>query len=318
MLSKAKSRLSRLNRGELPGGKQKSKQGERKMKKSMLLILMLIIGLAMSTNLMAVDYYVDPNGTDDVSHGSGTGTDAWATIEYAVNNVADPTTATIIIHVSGDTYTLNSDVVTINEAFGSSSGGLTIRGAGAGSTIVQAAASSGIATNRVFYISGSDETVTLEAMTIRYGKISNSPGGVIYNLQGNLTLTNCTISGNTATVSGSGGAIYNNAGTLAMTNCTVSGNTANSYGGGTYNQNGTLTMTNCTVSGNTTNDAADGGDGLMTVGGPVTITNCTFANNSADASDGGGIYLYNNTLNIKNTIIANNSASGTADFFKNI
>ncbi|MCK4639965.1 MAG: hypothetical protein KAU06_01385 [Candidatus Marinimicrobia bacterium] len=79
-------------------------------KLSLVFVIMLIMLLALSTNLMAqvVDYYVDPSGTDDMP--GGTSGDPWATIEYAVNNVANPTTATIVIHVSGDTYTLNNDV----------------------------------------------------------------------------------------------------------------------------------------------------------------------------------------------------------------
>ena len=101
---------------------------------------------------MAVDYYVDPSGTDDMP--GGTSGDPWATIEYAVNNVANPTTATIVINVSGDTYTLNSDVISIDRSFGSISGGLTIRGAGAATTIIQAAASAGTATEYVFLIWG--------------------------------------------------------------------------------------------------------------------------------------------------------------------
>ena len=271
---------------------------------------MLIMLLAMSTSLMAVDYYVDPLGTDDVSHGEGTGTDAWKTIEWAVNNVSDPTTATIIIHVSGDTYTLNSNDIDIDRGFGSTSGGLTIRGAG--STIVQAAASSGTANDRVFYINGSDETVALEDMTILYGK-TTSYGGGLYNMAGTLTMINCTVSGNTSGYSGGGLESY--AGTLTMTNCTVSGNTAEDYGGGLTNNYGTLTMTNCTVSGNTVNPGSLGGGGLFTYEGPATITNCTFANNSVPNGDGGGIYLYSNSLYIKNTIIANNSAQDYPNYY---
>ena len=281
------------------------------MKKFMILITIVILGLGLCTNLMAVDYYVDyTNGTDDGGHGTGTGTDAWKTIEYAVNNVSNPTTATIVIHVSGDTYTLNSDVISINSGFGSTSGGLTIQGAGAGSTIVQAESSSGPATARVFHIIGNDETVTLENMTIRYGK--ENPGGGIYNEGGILTLTNCTVSENTTN---QGGGLYN-IGTLTMTNCTFRGNTASYHSGGLSNKSGTLTMTNCTFSGNTTNGGTDGGGGLYTAVS-ATITNCTFANNSAPTSDGGGIYLFSDYLHIKNTIIANNTANGTADYHYN-
>ena len=276
-------------------------------------LTLLLIVLAMSTSLMADDYYVDPSGTDDGSHGSGPGIGAWETIQYAVNNVSDPTTATIMIHVSGDTYTLNSNPIYTNfRGFGSISGGLTIRGAGAGSTIVQAESSPGTATDCVFYIHGSDETVTLEDMTIRYGHRG------IYNQYGTLTLTNCTISGNTID-SGGGAGIENYEGTLTMTNCTVSGNTSNSgFGGGIYNSvDGTLTMTNCTVSGNTSNSLLDTGGGLYNYG-TATITNCTFANNTAPNTSYGGAGLYHRmgTIYIKNTIIANNSSDGYADFCK--
>ena len=204
-------------------------------KTSLVLVFMLIMLLAISTSLMAVDYYVDPSGTDDMP--GGTSGDPWATIEYAVNSVSDPETETIVIHVSGDTYTLNSNDIGIHRHFGSTSGGLTIRGAGAGSTIVQAVAS-GTANDRVFHIYGTDETVTLEAMTIRYGETTESGGG-IYVSNTTLTLTNCTVSGNNA--GNDGGGIRITSGTITMTNCTVSGNTTTSYGGGISNSSGTLT-----------------------------------------------------------------------------
>ena len=49
---------------------------------------------------------------------------------------------------------------------------------------------------------------------------------------GTATLTNCTVSGNSAD---SGGGLYNY-GTATLTNCTVSGNTAGRYGGGLDNR----------------------------------------------------------------------------------
>jgi hypothetical protein len=45
------------------------------------------------------------------------------------------------------------------------------------------------------------------------------------------TLTNSTVSGNTATVIDGGGGIWNNGGTLTLTNSMVSGNSAYYTGG---------------------------------------------------------------------------------------
>ena len=87
------------------------------------------------------------------------------------------------------------------------------------------------------------------------------------------TLTNCTISGNSA--AGSGGGLFNgyHYGTTTLTNCTVSGNSATGNGGGLYNAtDGTTTLTNCTVSGN----SAVGGGGISNQGTlNVASTNIT-------------------------------------------
>jgi len=255
------------------------------------------------------------------------------TIEYAVNTVSDPTTATIVIHVSAGTYTLNSNEVGIDRNFTN----LTIQGAGIGVTIVQAESTEGTATKCVFLI-GSDETVLIEKMTIRYGRIANDfgggiwisystltltnciicnnsaswQGGGIYNRGGSLSLVNCTISGNSVYASGEshdGGGIYNYLGTCSLTNCTVSGNTAVYDGGGIYSRT-TMTLANCTISGN---DAGNAGGGIYNTNN-TTLTNCTVSNNTAAVSSG-GIRNAGGTLYIKNTILANNTTDGSADDF---
>ena len=57
---------------------------------------------------------------------------------------------------------------------------------------------------------------------------------------GTTTLSNCTLSGNTA--GGFGGGVYNIYVNATLTNCTVSGNSA-SAGGGLFNGRGTITET---------------------------------------------------------------------------
>ena len=97
-----------------------------------------------------------------------------------------------------------------------------------------------------------------------------------------LTLTNSTVSGNSA---GSGGGIYNSsAGYATITNSTVSENDAYYDGaayyggiGGSISNRGDLSLTNSTVSGNTADDL---GGGITNIGN-VYLDNAIVAANSA-------------------------------------
>jgi predicted outer membrane repeat protein len=150
---------------------------------------------------------------------------------------------------------------------------------------------------------------------------SGGAGGGIYN-SGPLTVTDCTLNGNSASA-GSGGAVYNYAGSFTIQSSTVSGNRARADGGGVgffststsqigtiqsctlaknsashgggVNSHGTLKLLGSTLSGNAA--AEDGtvygttgarGGGLYNFGN-VAVTDCTFTSNSA--SLGGGIYM---------------------------
>ena len=125
-----------------------------------------------------------------------------------------------------------------------------------------------------------------------------------------MTLTNATVSGNSA--ASDGGGIYNYQGTVTLTNATVSDNSADEDGGGIYSYHkGTVTLTNTTVSGNCANE--DGGGIYHHGGGTLALTNATVSGNSAN-SDGGGIYQYG-TLTLNNTIVALNNAPASADIY---
>ncbi len=131
-----------------------------------------------------------------------------------------------------------------------------------------------------------------------------SDGGVGTYHYGTTTLTDCTISGNSAL--GNAGGVGTDYSTTILTNCTVSGNSAVSGGGlYTYN-NGMTTLTNGTVSGNS---ARDNGGGLYTTsGGTSTLADCTISGNSADIF-GGGLYNLDGTVSLGNTIVAVNRAA---------
>jgi hypothetical protein len=192
------------------------------------------------------------------------------------------------------------------------------------------------------YISGTRTRVVVSNSIISgntaqhaYG---NGGGGAIYNCSNAvLTMTNCTISNNSAGPNwGYGGGIYNcDSAILTMTNCTLSNNSAingggllngrgydastrmimiscticdnkaSYYGGGVANRYCTLTMTKCTISGNS---AGVGGGVLNDFSAELTMTNCTISGNSA--SSGGFVYNANSAkLTITNSIIWEDSAS---------
>ncbi len=160
---------------------------------------------------------------------------------------------------------------------------------------------------------GTGADVTISGLTLADGRAST--GGGIIN-RGKLTLTDCTLSGNTATAFGGG--LYN-IGTLTMTGCTLSGNTATVLGGGLYSKYfpigsdfGTAALTDCTVSGNTAPSSA----GLSLAYGTNTLVNCTVSANTATASQRGlaaGLNSFG-AMTLENTIVAGNTGpSGASD-----
>ncbi len=174
----------------------------------------------------------------------------------------------------------------------SNTGGVqTITGTAAGVTV------SGGGLNRVFEI---DQNVTafLSGMTITGGGGTADRGGGVLNL-GNVTLTNCTVSGNTASRNGGGIASY---ATLTLVNSMVSNNVATTgKGGGIANFVG-ATLTDSSVS----NNSAPNSGGVFN-SGTMTMTNCAVSGNKA-TTNAGGLGNYG-TLSMTNGTVANNSAT---------
>ena len=157
----------------------------------------------------------------------------------------------------------------------------------------------------------------IDGLTISNG-VANAGGGV-FN-QGTLTISNCTITGNSAVPltdisyhPAYGGGIYNSsgidnssAGTLTMVRCTVANNTSTDTGGGIFAY-GNLTIVDSTITHNTSSGGilADFGGGLL-VSGNATITNSTITYNSAGL--GGGLQN-NGILTVIDSTIANNVAT---------
>ena len=138
---------------------------------------------------------------------------------------------------------------------------------------------------------------------------SASNGGGIANT-GTLTLTNSFVTNNRAldTIRGWAGGIQNfgSNGQLTLINSTVSGNTAFVYGGGIGNIGGTMTLIDSVVSNNTTTGAGFGGGGIFN-NQTMTLNRSNISGNRA-TGNGGGI-RNNGTAVLDNSSISGNAAS---------
>ncbi|MCW5847955.1 MAG: hypothetical protein KIS95_12040, partial [Anaerolineae bacterium] len=144
---------------------------------------------------------------------------------------------------------------------------------------------------RILYV-GEDGNLTLSDVTISGGKASNNTyGGGIFHKGQSLSLESSTISGNVADY---GGGIYATGGSLCLdpqtalniTNSNVNDNTAD-FGGGVYAY---CVITDIDTSDFTGNDANDWGGAVSVDEGSATINASTITGNTAQR-EGGGVYL---------------------------
>ncbi|MHC4388342.1 MAG: LamG-like jellyroll fold domain-containing protein [Planctomycetota bacterium] len=161
--------------------------------------------------------------------------------------------------------------------------------------------------------------VTIEGCTITDNSTdhdSDYGGGIFLGLSASpVIISNCVISDNTA---GTGGGIESWADDLTVENCTITGNKALSvpasgdFGGGGISSWTGLTLRNCEITGNKT--LGYGGGIEFTNDGDSLIRNCTIADNFAD-SNGGGIYMHDDScdVQIKNCILWGNQSDGGGD-----
>ena len=175
---------------------------------------------------------------------------------------------------------------------------VTISGAGAGSTIIDAG---GI--DRALDVISN--TTTISGLTIQGGAAgSERGGGVRVGSGSNLTLQDVEVTGNAS--SNHGGGIFVS-GMLTLDRVTIEGNTGNNGGAIAFLGASGGSLTNVTISGNT---------GTLTGGGlwtdtPITVNNSTFTLNNT--INGGGIFANVATVTISNTIVSGNTASSAND-----
>ncbi len=231
-------------------------------------------------------YSLVVNTTQDLSLETDRQNSLRAAINYA-DMLTGPSTITFDLAVFGATP--QTITLTLGELTLSNTATITVVGPGDDLLTVN-----GGGTSRVFDIGGG--SAALEGLTISGGNadtVYNNSGGGIRENGGALSLSDCTVSGNSTTGQGGGLCEYN--GTLSLFDCTVSSNTAPDGGGGLCGNGGTLSLSDCTVSGNSA--PTRGGGGLYDLGGTATLTNCILSGNSALA--GGGL---SNSLSSRTTL----------------
>ena len=164
----------------------------------------------------------------------------------------------------------------------------------------------GKGSHRIFHIKAGttaafDRLILSDGFVV--GGFPEGYGGALY-VEGTLTMTGCSLSGNSAFV---GGAVYVGGGaSLTLFRTTVSRNAA-AYGGGIQNE-GALTVEASTFGLNTA--SVQGGAISAPFGAPVRLTHTTIASNKA-SSEGGGVI--GDQIVIQNSIVAGNTAPTDAN-----
>ena len=145
------------------------------------------------------------------------------------------------------------------------------------------------------------------------GNEAKNDGGGIWAEQCAISVKRSTISGNRALgmqeLAGLGAGIfysYGPAGGLTMTECTVSGNTGIDGGAGIHSSGGsTVNLIQCTLNGNTASSAQSTGGAIYADSGNLILTHCTLDGNVANS--GGSIYTEVVNLTLANSILSNST-----------
>jgi hypothetical protein len=226
----------------------------------------------------------------------------------------------IAINVGTTTISLTGGALVYTGGGGAGNHGLTIQGHGV--TINQMTPDSRVVQDQ------SGGPLTIDRTTISGGRVTDpgmpGAGGVLTN--GNLTLTNSTITSNAVSIgvsgqSSLGGGVFAQ-GDVVMVGSTITDNTVDatavadstSFGGGIV-AGGALTVTNSTFRGN---QALNGtlqtvGGAALAANGALTVTGSTITDNAATAAGGkaiaGGLGS-GQAASVADSIVARNTVSG--------
>jgi len=204
----------------------------------------------------------------------------------------------------------------------------SIIGAGSASTVIQQTQPN----DRVLEINPfllANFNFSISGVTLSGGKETTAVGGggiIAGSINNTTSVTNCVISGNSATGAGTfgGGGIMVQGGSLTISGTTISSNSTITSGGGLSftpgdplgrrPSTGALAVSGSTFSSNTANSGASGGGAadLFNFNGSIStydINSSTFSNNRAAAGSGGAIIVESGPLTLTTSSLSGNTAA---------
>jgi hypothetical protein len=228
-----------------------------------------------------------------------------------ITNACNGAIVTFAPNVTG-TITLTSGELDINKS-------ITLSGPGANALAVN-----GNGTGRVFGVgtAGVANTVIISGLTITNGATKADGtdfygGGGVLVLIGTVNLTDDAITNNDSSNSGDpfGGGVDNEGGNVTLTRCSITGNTTAEFGGGVFNEGTSLLIMETTIAGNSASEFGGGG-GLCYITATTMLNSTVFGNT---ANFGGNIDAEGSSLSFGNSIIAGGILAGhlpvAADIF---
>lgn len=255
-------------------------------------------GIKTDNSFLTLDNVVITNSFGDATGGGGIAADSGGSLVVTNSTISNNTgnnSGGGILLGGVPNLSITNSIITNNTAANSEGGGISAtRG-----------------------IPGVSVQITLTGVQLTNNHADNNPsgsgGGIIVASTNVLTVTNCTVSGNTSFTRGGGVYILGGA-THRIYGTTFSGNTSSGNGGGLVALNGaTVNMVNSTFSGNR---ALNGGGIYDDIsggsGGQTTLRNVTVAGNTATTGQGGGIFSNGGTITLANTIVSDSVNNANA------
>ena len=272
-------------------------------------ILILLALIALSTGAWA---QIEVNNEEELS--------AAVTNNGATVLLTADITLTNTLNITGKTLTLNLNGHTLDRGLTASAGdnGHVVKVSG-GAEVTLLATGGGTITGGYANKGGGmyiDSQSKLSANGVTFtNNQATDHAGAIYNV-GNLTLTNCTVSNNTAH---DVGGLYNTRegsttpeiGWVHVTNCRFTGNTGSGGCGAIGNATDVyhMSIASSVIEGNT---GGTNGGGIWS-GGSILLENDSILNNTA-AEKGGGFWN-ESWCSVRNTVFLNNTAYDAGGFY---